>query len=251
MGTDFTTSNGPSAQSTQKKSWEQEPLNCVGYITSTQAGRAPLQLAQSKAGWINWSGSCANEVRSLLSPLVLLGQIIWAHLSWWISGCEWNGLVECHCAFTPLTSMTPSRRDEGAAPHWEKLWQLYLSLANGHSLLSSCIPWWVILIHSSGGFHISLLTRWLEHGLIVSILKDFCLLRHETKATPVMSSLKANLLIWTELETCLMMLLIIIQTHRRWERLFFDSGFSKEQNTCMLVDGTTGLTSFLLPNDDN
>lgn len=127
---------------TQKKYdlWEQEPLNCVGYITSTQAGRALLQLAQSKAGWINWSGSCANEVRSLLSPLVLLGQIIWAHLSWWISGCEWNGLVECHCAFTPLTSMTPSRGDEGAAPRWEKLWQLYLSLGNGHSLLSSCIP---------------------------------------------------------------------------------------------------------------
>ena len=139
--------------------WEQEPLNCVGYITSTQAGRALLQLAQSKAGWINWSGSCANEVRSLLSPLVLLGQIIWAHLSWWISGCEWNGLVECHCAFTPLTSMTPSRGDEGAAPRWEKLWQLYLSLANGHSLLSSCIPWRVILIHSSGGFHIP---SWLD-----------------------------------------------------------------------------------------
>lgn len=139
--------------------WEQEPLNCVGYITSTQAGRAPLQLAQSKAGWINWSGSCANEVRSLLSPLVLLGQIIWAHLSWWISGCEWNGLVECHCAFTPLTSMTPSRGDEGAAPRWEKLWQLYLSLANGHSLLSSCIPWRVVLIHSSGGFHIP---SWLD-----------------------------------------------------------------------------------------
>lgn len=140
---------------TQKKYdlWEQERLNCVGYITSTQAGRAPLQLAQSKAGWINWSGSCANEVRSLLSPLVLLGQIIWAHLSWWISGCEWNELMECHCAFTPLTSMTPSRGDEGAAPRWEKLWQLYLSLANGHSLLSSCIPWRVVLIHSSGGFH--------------------------------------------------------------------------------------------------
>lgn len=136
-----------------------EPLNCVGYITSTQAGRAPLQLAQSKAGWINWSGSCANEVRTLLSPLVLLGQIIWAHLSWWISGCEWNGLVECHCAFTPLTSMTPSRGDEGVAPRWEKVWQLYLSLANGHSLLSSCIPWRVVLIHSSGGFHIP---SWLD-----------------------------------------------------------------------------------------
>lgn len=147
-GTDFTTSNAPSAQCTHTKIhthvhaykkkkkyglWEQEPLNCVGYITSTQAGRAPLQLAQSKAGWINWSGPCANEVRSLLSPLVLLGQIIWAHLSWWISGCEWNGLVECHCAFTPLTSMTPSR---GRWRGCEKLWQLYLSLANGHSLLS-------------------------------------------------------------------------------------------------------------------
>lgn len=139
--------------------WEQGLLNCVGYITSTQAGRALLQLAQSKAGWINWSGSCANEVRSLLSPLVLLGQIIWAHLSWWISGCEWNGLVECHCAFTPLTSMTPSRGDEGAALRWEKLWQLYLSLANGHLLLSSCIPWRVVLIHSSGGFHIP---SWLD-----------------------------------------------------------------------------------------
>lgn len=60
---------------------EQERLNCVGCINNTQAGRAPLQLAQSKAGWINWSGSCANEVRSLLSPLVLLGRIISAHLS--------------------------------------------------------------------------------------------------------------------------------------------------------------------------
>ena len=118
MGTGFTTLQ-PFAQSkhtharthTHKNSmiFENRSGYCVGYITSTQAGRALLQLAQSKAGWINWSGSCANEVHSLLSPLVLLGQIIWAHLSWWISGCEWNGLVECHCAFTPLTCMTPSR----------------------------------------------------------------------------------------------------------------------------------------------
>lgn len=60
----------------QKKEYdlgEQEPLNCVGYISGTQAGRAPLQLAQSKPAWINWSGSCANEVRTLLSPLALLG----------------------------------------------------------------------------------------------------------------------------------------------------------------------------------
>lgn len=139
--------------------WEQERLNCVGCINNTQAGRAPLQLAQSKAGWINWSGSCANEVHSLLSPLVLLGRIIPAHLSWWISGCGWNGLVECHCAFTPLTSMTPSRRDEGVALLREKVWQLYLSLANGQSLISSCIPWRVVLIHSSGGFHIP---SWLD-----------------------------------------------------------------------------------------
>lgn len=125
----------------------------------TQAGRALLQLAQSKAGWINWSGSCANEVRSLLFPLVLLGQIIWAHLSWWISGSEWNELVECHCAFTPLTSVVPSRGDEGAALRWENLWQLYLSLANGHMLLSSCIPWWVVVIHSSGGI---LIPFWLD-----------------------------------------------------------------------------------------
>lgn len=175
--------------------WEQEPLNCVGYITSTQAGRAPLQLAQSKAGWINWSGPCANEVRSLLSPLVLLGQIIWAHLSWWISGCEWNGLVECHCAFTPLTSMTPSRgRWRGCAAMRETM-----------TVVPKPCKWTLaaFFMYSLAGrinsffWRVSypLLTRWLEHGLIVSILKDFCLLRHETKGTPVMSGLKGDLLI--------------------------------------------------------
>lgn len=175
--------------------WEEELLNCVGYITGTQAGRARLQLAQSKAGWINWSGSCANEMRSLLSPLVLLGLIIWAHLSWWISGSEWNELTECHCAFTPLTSMTPSRGDEGAAARWEKLWQLYLSprewtlAAFFMYSLAGCV--------NSFFWRVScpLPTRWLEHGLIVSILKDFPLLRHETKGTPVMSGLKEGLLI--------------------------------------------------------
>lgn len=158
-GTDFTSSNAPPAQSTtttttkHKKVWSlRTGAVKLGRVYYQHTGRAPLQLAQSKAGWINWSGSCANEVRSLLSPLVLLGRIIGAHLSWWISSCEWNKLMECHCAFTTLTSMTPSRGDEGAAPRWEKLWQLYLSLANGHSLLPSCIPWRVGLIHSSGGF---------------------------------------------------------------------------------------------------
>lgn len=41
---------------------------------------------------------------------------------------------------------------KGAAPRREKLWQLYLSLANGHSPPSSLIPRRVALIHSSGGF---------------------------------------------------------------------------------------------------
>lgn len=112
------------------------------------SSRDALQLAQSKAGWINWSRSCANEEPSLLSPLVLLGQIIWAHLSWWISGWVSNGPIKCRCAFTPLTCMTPSRGDEGAVLWWGKLWQLYLSLKTDTLLLlSTYIPRRLLLIH--------------------------------------------------------------------------------------------------------
>lgn len=32
---------------------EEALFHCVCYISSTQAGRASFQLAQSKAGWIN------------------------------------------------------------------------------------------------------------------------------------------------------------------------------------------------------
>ena len=47
-------------------------LNRVRYLTPATA-MASLQLAQSKAGWINWSGSCASEEPSPPLPISAAG----------------------------------------------------------------------------------------------------------------------------------------------------------------------------------
>lgn len=105
---------------------------------------------------------------------------------------------------------------KGAAPRREKLWQLHLSLANGHSPLSSLIPRRVALIHSSGGFCIPpsdyMIRAWVnsQYPQRFSSLETW---NHGN--TCDVRPWKETLSFRYSEGTCLMMWIIIIQTERQ------------------------------------